>query len=215
MARKPADQTVSRDEIIMAAAEVLRRNGYEATTMKDIAAEVNLTAASLYHHFRNKDALLLAVLEGGIEHVIQQLEPVALEKKPVVEKLKRMIAVHIINLANNPAVGAAFVFEIRALMNMRIPPRNGGQFGQEDMDAFVEKRNNFFAQRDYFEKLFRDVIQEGIDSGVFRKVDVAIVTKAILGAHNWVGVWYRPGGRLSGQEIADIMADTFLRGLAR
>ncbi|MBZ0275449.1 MAG: TetR/AcrR family transcriptional regulator, partial [Anaerolineae bacterium] len=49
VARKPADQSVSREDIIVAAADVLRRSGYEATTMKDIAAEVNLTAASLYH----------------------------------------------------------------------------------------------------------------------------------------------------------------------
>ena len=69
MARKPADQTVNREAIILAAAEVLQRNGYETTTMKDIAALVHLTAASLYHHFRNKDSLLLSVLEDGLEYV--------------------------------------------------------------------------------------------------------------------------------------------------
>jgi AcrR family transcriptional regulator len=44
VARKPADQSVSREDILLAAADVLQRNGYEATTMKDIAAAVNLTA---------------------------------------------------------------------------------------------------------------------------------------------------------------------------
>ena len=77
MARKPADQSVHRDDIIQAAAEVLQRNGYEAATMKDIAAAVNLTAASLYHHFRNKDTLLLAVLELGQNVVFKQVEPIA------------------------------------------------------------------------------------------------------------------------------------------
>ena len=67
MARKPADQSVDREDILWAAAEVLHRNGYEATTMKDIAAQVNLTAASLYHHFKNKDFLLLSVLEVGLD----------------------------------------------------------------------------------------------------------------------------------------------------
>ncbi|PJF39409.1 MAG: TetR/AcrR family transcriptional regulator, partial [Chloroflexi bacterium] len=77
MARKPADQSVHPDDIILAAADVLQHNGYDTVTMKDIAAAVNLTAASLYHHFRNKDELLLAVLERGLEYAIALLEPIA------------------------------------------------------------------------------------------------------------------------------------------
>ena len=57
------------------------------------------------------------------------------------------------------------------------------------------------------------MVQAGVDSGVFRPVDVAIFVKTMLGAHNWVGVWYRPDGRLSGAEIADMLAETFLRAL--
>jgi hypothetical protein len=57
------------------------------------------------------------------------------------------------------------------------------------------------------------VIQEGIDQGIFRPVDVAIFTKTLLGAHNWVSIWYKQGGRLSGLQIADMMAETFLRAL--
>ncbi len=78
MARKPADQSVNREDILWAAAEVLRHNGYEATTMKDIAAQVNLTAASLYHHFKSKDFLLLNVLEVGLNLTIAKLEPLSL-----------------------------------------------------------------------------------------------------------------------------------------
>ena len=200
MARKPADQTVSRDEIIMAAADVLHRNGYEATTMKDIAAEVDLTAASLYHHFRNKDALLLAVLEGGVNHVIDLLEPIVDSNKSCADKLTEMICVHIVNLTQNTAVGAAMVFEIRSLMNLS----NGNQ---------VERRDEFFARRDYFEELFRRVVHEGIDAGEFRPVDVAIFVKMMLGAHNWVSVWYRDGGRLDGETIARMLAENFLDSL--
>ena len=92
MARKPADQSVNREEIIEAAAEILQRSGYEAATMKDIAAAVNLTAASLYHHFRNKDALMLAVLEVGLEFILSRIEPVATSSLLPDEKLRRMIA---------------------------------------------------------------------------------------------------------------------------
>ena len=213
MARKPADQTVSREEIISAAADVLHRNGYESTTMKDIAAEVNLTAASLYHHFRNKDALLLAVLEGGVNHVIDLLVPIVNSNKSCTEKLAGMIRIHIVSVTQNTAVGAAMVFEIRSLMNLKVPPRNGNEFGGDVFEQFVERRDEFFARRDYFEELFRRVIREGIDKGEFRPVDVAIFVKMMLGAHNWVPVWYRDGGRLDGETIAAMLAENFLEAL--
>lgn len=213
MARKPADQSVSREEIIVAAADVLQRNGYEATTMKDIAAVVNLTAASLYHHFRNKDALLLAVLEAGLEHVLAEIEPIVHSTLTTEEKLRRMIHTHVVDLTQNTAVGAAMVFEIQSLMGAKEPPANARAADREAYQDFVERRNEFFARRDQFEHSFREVIREGIEKQVFRPVDVGIFTKTLLGAHNWVGVWYKPEGRLTGQQIADMMADTFLRAL--
>ncbi|GAB4521382.1 MAG: TetR/AcrR family transcriptional regulator [Anaerolineae bacterium] len=206
VARKPADQSVNRDDIIIAAADVLRRNGYEATTMKDIAAEVNLTAASLYHHFRNKDFLVLAVLEGGLQHVIEKLEPIVESDQTNARKLAQMIEVHVISVTENTAVGAAMVFEIRSLMNT--PSIQSALY-----DDFVAKRNDFFRQRDDFENLYRRVIRAGIAAGEFREVDADIYTKMMLGAHNWVAVWYRPGRRLNGQAIAHMMADYILHGL--
>ena len=204
MARKPADQSVHRDDIILAAADVLHEHGYDATTMKDIAARVNLTAASLYHHFKSKDHLLLAVLEKGLSLAIAQIEPVACSEQGNADKLRQMIAIHIRAMTSNPAVGAAMVFEIRSLMQNGTRKRAGD---------FYERRERFFTRRDYFEVLFKHIVQQGVDAGEFRAVDAGIFTKAMLGAHNWVGVWYRPAGRLDGDDIADIMADTFLTSL--
>jgi AcrR family transcriptional regulator len=213
LARKPADQSVNRDDIILAAADVLRRNGYEATTMKDIAAEVNLTAASLYHHFRNKDFLLLAVLEAGLEHIIRKLEPIVASQQPCVDKLRAMIDLHVVSLTEHTAVGAAMIFEIRSLMNVKPAPHNGNSFDADTHEEFIARRDAFFARRDYFEELFRRVIRQGVERGDFRPVDVGIFVKTMMGAHNWVGVWYKSGGRLSGQEIAHRMAHIFLGAL--
>ena len=209
MARKPADQSVSREDIIRAAADVLQDNGYDATTMKDIAARVNLTAASLYHHFRNKDFLLLAVLETGLQQAIDTIEPIVQSDMMAAAKLKQMVETHVHRITQNPGYGAAMVFEIKSLMHVSTAGRGNG-----NKQEYVERRNNFFKQRDYFEKLFRETIKSGVASGEFRAVDAAIIAKSMLGAQNWVGVWYKPYGRLDGNEIANIIADTFLTSLA-
>jgi hypothetical protein len=107
-----------------------------------------------------------------------------------------MIAAHVEAVTANVPVGAAMVFEIRALMVLDDPARA----------AFLQRR-------DAFEACFRQVVDAGIRDGAFRPVDAGIFTKALLGAQNWVSVWYRPQGRLSGPEIAEQMADVFLGAL--
>ena len=209
MARKPADQSVNREDILWAAAEVMRYNGYDATTMKDIAAQVNLTAASLYHHFKSKDFLLLSVLEVGLDVTIAKLEPITNSDLSYAKKLEQMIRSHISSVTSNTAVGAAMVFEIRTLLNVTGSGKNNEQPERE----FIQRRDQFFERRDYFEGLFRNIIKAGIVAGEFRQVDHAIVAKAMLGAHNWVGIWYKDSGRLTGDDIADVMVDTFLTSL--
>jgi len=152
----------------------------------------------------------LAVLERGLKHVTEQIEPIAESDVHAIEKLKQMIHAHICNLAENPAVGAAMVFEISSLLSVTPTGRN-----RSDKDEFVQRRNAFFGQRDYFENLFRQVIQIGVDSGEFRAVDVPIYTKILLGSNNWVGVWYKSTGRLTGSEIAEQVVDAFLPALLK
>ena len=211
MGRKPADQSVNREEILWAAAEVMRHQGYDAATMKDIAGQINLTAASLYHHFKNKDFLLLSVLEYGLELGTEMLESIASSDLSYAEKLDAMIRTHIMGITQNVAVGAAMVFEMRSLRNVNLSSRRIGR--AKTQVEYIERRDRFFERRDYFEQLFRDMLTAGIEAGEFRPVDVAVVTRTILGAQNWLGVWFREGGRLTGDEVADVMVDFFMSGL--
>ncbi len=199
MPRKPASQTVQRKDILVAAAEVFQAHGYEGATMAEIARKVKLTAGSLYHHFpAGKRDLLLAVLNTALDTVTEQLDRIIRANLSSAETLRRMIAVHVLSLTNNVATGAAMVFEIRALI----------VFNDD-----AESREGFLRRRDAFEQRFRGVIERGIAAGEFRPVDSGVFTKALLGAQNWISVWYRREGRLGGQQIADQMADIFLSTL--
>jgi AcrR family transcriptional regulator len=199
LARKPADQTVQRDDILLAAAAVFQERGYQGATMADIAQRLNLTAGSLYHHFpAGKRDLLLAVLNVGLDIVLKQIDDVLARNLLPAETLRCMIEIHVNGVTSQQAIGAAMVFEIHTAL---------------DLNEDVEGRDAFLRRRDEFERRFRTVIEQGIAAGVFCPVDVGIFTKALLGANNWVSVWYRPDGRLSGQQIASRMADTFLAAL--
>ena len=196
MPRKPADQTVSRDDILQAAARVFHHQGYHGATMQDISAAVGLTAGSLYHHFKGgKDAILVAVLEAGLDQVMADVQAITEMSLDPPEKLRRAIQAHVQSVTEHVAVAALMIFEMRTTLSLPEVPQR------------------YLAQRDQFEGLYRQIIREGIEAGCFRPVDVGVFTRTLLGASNWVSVWYRPEGRLSGAAIADQIADIFLNAL--
>lgn len=197
MARKPADQAVSREEILLAAANVFRAQGYHGAKMANIAGEVDLTAGSLYHHFPGgKQQILREVLNNGLDMVTNEVKRIVDNPDlPLVDKFKQAVRAHIIALTENTSVAAALVFETRNILS-----------DQEGRDAYLNRR-------DTFEELYRQMIEEGIKQEIFRAIDIGVFVKALLGSHNWVGVWYRPNGRLSGEEIAETMTEIYLNAL--
>jgi AcrR family transcriptional regulator len=165
--------------------------------MEDIARVVDLTAGSLYHHFpQGKQEILLAVLNFGLDKICDAIQLVLDSDLSPEAKLRRAVELHITGVTDNVSIGAAMVFEIRTMLD--IP----------------EVREAYVMRRDRFESLFRALIQEGVDAGAFHSADVKLFVRMILGSQNWVGVWYRDSGPLSGQEIAAQMSDWFLAALA-
>ena len=195
MPRKPAEQTVHPDDILRAAATVFYRKGYHGATMAEIAAEVNLTAGSLYHHFPSKEELLCAVLDRGLTQITQDVRAVAEGDAHPADKLRGVVHVHVLSEIEHSNIAAAVIFEGRALLD--IPG----------------VREQYIRQRDTLEGLYRRVVEDGIAAGAFRPVDVGIFVKTLFGALNWVSLWYREGGRLTGAQIADEIAATFLAAL--
>jgi TetR/AcrR family transcriptional regulator, cholesterol catabolism regulator len=68
-------------------------------------------------------------------------------------------------------------------------------------------------RRDRFESIWRGLVYEGKEAGIFNCVDPAMASKALIGVMNWTITWYRSDGPLSATEIADQFADLFLSGL--
>jgi hypothetical protein len=68
-------------------------------------------------------------------------------------------------------------------------------------------------RRDDYEMLWRQIIREGIEKGVFQAVDEAVAVFALLGIQNWMITWYREDGRLSAGELAEQFCELFLNGL--
>ena len=187
--------SISRDHILESAAEVFSQKGYNGASMSDIAAAVGLQKATLYHHFGSKQEILAELLDRAMSIVTRNMALVLLMDRPPDEKIRIAMQTYLQVLCEQPDLSSVLLFEYRSL------------------EKEFYKRH--IRNRDMFEKMWRDLIKEGIDSGQLQSESVSMTVWALLGVMNWTITWYRPDGNLSTEKISDLFTNLFLDGLRR
>jgi TetR/AcrR family transcriptional regulator, cholesterol catabolism regulator len=184
---------MTRDEILETAAQIFSQKGFHATSMQDIADAVNLQKASLYHHISSKQEILVEVLDKALDLLIARMEGVMAGTPPPDMALRRAMSIYLTTLLERRDLAAVLLLEHRSLE--------------------PEYHARHIPRRDRFERLWRDLIQQGLDAHLFTCSDPAMASRALLGVMNWTITWYRPDGSLSAEDIADQFTDLFLNGL--
>jgi AcrR family transcriptional regulator len=184
---------MQREKILKTAAHIFREKGYHGTSMQDIAHAVNLQKASLYHHIESKQDLLLELLDQALDGLIEELSVVFASDLDPDQKLREAVRRYVGRLTEHADLAAVLLLEYRSL----------------DPD----QRGKHITKRDHFEGLWRGILRGGMEAQSFRKMDVPLLSFAILGVLNWMITWYRQDGAKSAVELADEFTDFFLRGL--
>jgi len=180
-------------EILHAASRVFRRRGLQATGMRDIAAELDMAVGNLYYYFKDKEALLAFVQEDTLEALLELATRVRDQKLRANGRLFMLIEEHVV------------------LLNEEIP----GSLAHLEVEALSEPwRRRVQDRRDAYERAFREIIEEGMATGIFRPTDPKVSAMAILGAVNWTVKWFRPDGGKTAREIGRECAELLVRGLA-
>jgi AcrR family transcriptional regulator len=193
--QRPAPLTTRRAEICRRAAQIFQERGYDATSVSDIARALGMTKAGLYHYFTSKEALLFEIMMFGLERVHEEvLVPVKAIRDPET-RLRQLILRHA-RIATRARGAIAFLSdEARAL-----PPAQRTK---------VESRMRVYLD------LLRDTLQELKRDGRLRDVDVTVAAFSIAGMILWMPRWFRQGGRLTPEEVAEEIASLALGGVLR
>ena len=83
------------DQLLDAAAELFSARGYQATTMRDIAKKSGMLPGSIYYHYPNKEALVVAVYEEGVRQLTERVQRVLVQGADPWDQLEAMLATHI------------------------------------------------------------------------------------------------------------------------
>lgn len=197
MTKKLAKSVISQRRVLDAAAKIFRDYGYAGTTMRVIADEADLKAGSIYYHYKSKDELIGAVLDLGIQAVIETVDKAMAELPADATgrmKVETAIRAHLSAIIENGDY---------TLATRRV-------FGQVP-EAIREKNLKL---RSGYANLWQDILKSAQASREFRSdVNMTFARLFILGALNWTVEWFKPGGR-SIEDVARIFASIILDGVA-
>jgi AcrR family transcriptional regulator len=184
-----------RGQLLRESARLFREKGFDATSVRDIAAATGLQSGSWVYHFPTKQDILAAVMEQGLQQALERIEAIAREGLPPREHFRALVRTHLDTL-----LGPGQDFIPVLLYDWRSLDKPG--------------RERVIALQKRYEQVWEDVIHRLQRSG-----DWAMPTRIdrllMFGALNWIVQWYRPRGPL---DVAQLVADAerfFLRTPAR
>jgi TetR/AcrR family transcriptional regulator, cholesterol catabolism regulator len=185
---------VSPELIREAAVTLFGEKTYPAVSMRDISDAVGILPGSLYVHISKKEDLLQQIVEQGIQHYLDAIEPVVESEQNAPERLRGAIQAHMHVLAESQS-------QTRVAFHQWI-----------HLNATAKRRVIKLRRR--YEALFAQIIDEGIEAGEFRATkSPRVTTLAIIGMLNSATEWFSPTGELTADQVADILSDNALTGL--
>ena len=181
-------------EILRGAAAAFRDRGYAGSSVRDIARRLGMTPGNLYYYFRNKQEILYFCQDYSLDVLLREAQRIARRGEPAEAKVRALVRAQVLCMLDE-LHGSAGHIEFHAIPKTRLA--------------------RIIAKRDAYERIVRGVVEEGVRSRRFAACDPKLVTLAILGAVNWTARWYRAGGGLGAEGIADAFSDYLVRGLLR
>jgi AcrR family transcriptional regulator len=182
-----------KETIRSVAIDLFFEKGYFATSIAEIAQGCGIQKSSIYYHYASKEYLLFSILKSTMEDLTLHLEENLAGEPDVTKRLKKAVHGHVRFHLQHQKETFLASSELRGL-------------SERHYEVIVE-------QRDTYERIFQELLDEGKDAGVFSFADCKILSYAILTLCTAGASWFKPNGRLSVDEIASIYEGFILNGL--
>jgi AcrR family transcriptional regulator len=183
-----------RETVLRRAIELFNRQGYDATSINDLAVELGVTKSALYHHFDSKEAILSAALDEALEGLSSAVAAAADATRDeraydrlhaTVEAAVRILVSHL------PAV--TLLLRVRGNSPLEL--------------AALERRRHIDEQ-------LATVVKQAVDEGDLRAdVDPDVISRLVFGTVNSLVDWYRPGGSIPPETLASAVTSVLFQGL--
>ena len=195
MARTRADDWGDKRALIYdRAAELFAAQGFSRTSIAELAAHCQASKSWIYHYFPSKEAILYAILHDHMSLLLRTAESELESQRAPEAQLRALLRAFMAIYVRAKAKHAVLLAELGSLPA---------------------------AQQQEIRGLERRVVD--LVAGVIARIDVSTgerrlavpITMMLFGMINWTHTWYRLDGPIAPEQLADLAADLFLRGLCR
>ncbi|MDP9462059.1 MAG: TetR/AcrR family transcriptional regulator [Actinomycetota bacterium] len=175
----------ARDRCLAAAMDLMAADGFNGTSMRDIAGAAGTSLSNLYNHFSSKSDVLVALLREANDELLHRIRT-ALETA-------------------DPGATARMAAAVRAYVSFSVERQTAAVLALSEFRYLHgEGRLAVVEARDTTEGLLRSIVVDGVGSGEFRTPHPRGATRAIVSVCAAIPTWYRADGPLSLAELADV-----------
>ncbi len=185
------DPTNTRRRILDAAARLFRERGFRATTIRAISEIVGILSGSLFLHFRSKEQMLFEVMNEAATQLCAKGEAAAAAAITPRGRLRALIRLQLDCMIGD---------DTRDYYAVMI-----GEWRELDAAA----KPSLAARRTEYSVIWQNVLDDCARAGLLRS-DPHTLQFVLHGAINWASTWFKPGGKLSIDEYAQILVDLAL-----
>jgi AcrR family transcriptional regulator len=186
---------VTKEIIKKAAINLFYKKSYFATSMSHIAMDSDIRKASIYYHYASKEDILFDILMTTMNELTAYITT-------------RLNGIE--NIENRMRIA------VRAHVKFHCDRQQEVLISDSELRGLTAKNyKSFVTLRDAYEKLFQDMLAQGMDQGYFAAGDIKVISYAILTMCTAVANWFKPDGRLSGDQISSIYEELIVTRLLR
>jgi AcrR family transcriptional regulator len=186
----PSGENRTEERVLAAAVRLFAIRGFEGTSIREIAKEAGISVATLYHYIDTKEDLLSRMMNLSMRRLLDQGARALEASSDPTEQMIGLVDIHVRKHAQENLLSAVGDTEVRSLSPSR--------------------RREIVALRDAYQKMWEEVISEGVKKGRFAVSDVKLAALALLEMCTGVAHWYAPAGRLSLDQVSKAFVDMAL-----
>lgn len=171
--------------VLASALSAFAEQGYHGTSIRDIAAGAGLSVPGLYHHYRSKQDVLMALMIAVMDDLLGRTRAA---------------------LAGASGATPAERFDalVEALLRFHLERQSEAFVASSEIRSLDEdNRTRYVALRDEQQQMITDVVGEAVAAGAFDVPQVEDASRAVATLCIGVAGWYRPDGALSQDELVE------------
>ena len=192
---KSSKSNTRKDVIIAKAAFLFREKGYSATSMRDLAENVGVEAASLYNHIQSKAEILQVICFKSANEFMDHLTEVEASEQDSIGKIESIIRFHIQQIVNH--------YEEVYVMDRE---------WKHLTDPYL---SNMQSQRRSYRQRIAAIIEQGIRNNEMKEMDAATAVLIMLHAVSGIESWHRSVKRISAEMLEDNIISILVGGLKK